>query len=110
MEYILGLFVSRLLQQGNVLESDQIIQDIETILISVRFLKEHYQDKIVIFDTGGENTNLLESSSCPVENRGGAYRPRYAIDKDLVQSLRKECYKWVDIARILNISSKTLLR
>ena len=39
-----------------------------------------------------------------------ANRPHYVVDKDLVHRLRNESFKWVDIARILGISHKTLFR
>ena len=32
------------------------------------------------------------------------------MDRDLITRLRNESFKWVDIARMLNISSKTLIR
>ena len=33
----------------------------------------------------------------------------HTVDKDIVERLRKESFKWVDIAKILGFSSKTLI-
>ena len=47
-----------------------------------------------------------------MEHFGAACRPRLRADKDVVQQLRNESMKWVDIARLLGISrsAKTLIR
>lgn len=109
-ERTLGLISSRLGERGG---SDQLLEDIEQLLSAVRLLQERYQHRYSNScseaSEGGEGTPLYQCS-CPLEYSGQACRPRLAVDKAVVQRLRSESLKWVDIAGILGISSKTLVR
>lgn len=104
-EGTLGLIASRLAQRGCC---DRLLEDVEHISSAVRVLQANYRSRQVPPGQGNGDAQL--HYNCPVERTGQACRPRYAIDKDLVQRLRNESFKWVDIARILRISPKTLFR
>ena len=110
-ERTLGLISSRL---GEHRSSDQLLEDIEQLLTAVRLLQARYQHRYAnscseASEGPGEGA-LLYQCSCPLEYTGQACRPRLAVDKAVVQRVRSESLKWVDIARILGISSKTLVR
>ena len=107
-ERTLGLISSRVGERGS---HDQLLEDLERLLTFVRFLKTRYQARYIesIAPPGIEVVNLHQHG-CPVEYLGHAYRPRLAVDKSVVQQLRAESMKWVDIAKILGTSPKTLIR
>ena len=109
-ERTLGLISSRVAGHES---SDQLLQDLHQLTDTVRVLKERYQNRHVesnYFSFNDENAHLRENR--PVEHFGAACRPRLRADKDVVQQLRNESMKWVDIARLLGISrsAKTLIR
>ena len=109
-ERTLGLISSRVGERGS---HDQLLEDLERLLTFVRFLKTRYQARHIESPPVAPPDVLvadLHQLGCPVEYLGHAYRPRLAVDKSVVQQLRAESMKWVDIAKILGISPKTLIR
>ena len=110
-ERTLGLISSRvatLSVRGSLY--DQLLVDLERLLTSVRLLTTRYQDR----QTESVATPIAAPHppqiGCPTQYLGHACRPRFAVDKSVVQKLREESMKWVDIAKILGISTKTLTR
>ncbi|CAB4022211.1 Hypothetical predicted protein [Paramuricea clavata] len=103
-----GLISSRVGEYDTDDSVDQLLEDLERLLATVRLLKTRYQDRHVESNTSSD----IESPhrSCPVHYLGHACRPRLVVDKVVVQQLPEESMKWVDIARILGISPKTLIR
>lgn len=47
---------------------------------------------------------------CPMDRSTGRGRPRYAIEKSQLEFLRGKHFTWVQIARLLNVSTRTLRR
>ena len=97
---------SRLASRGF---SDQFLEDINELTRALRSLQasclsRHNEDSVV-----EPRNEPLYQLDCPVEYTGQAGRPRYTVDKGLVERLRRESFKWVDIAEILGVSSKTLI-
>ena len=110
-ERTLGLISSHLGERGS---SDQLLKDIEQLLTAVCLLQARYQHRYAnscseASEGTGEGVRLYQCS-CPLEYTIQACRPQLAVDKAVVKRLRSESFKWVDIARILGISSKTLVR
>ena len=107
-ERTLGLISSRVGERGS---HDQLLEDLERLLTSVRFLKTRYQARpIESVAPPDMEAAHLQQHDCRTEYLGHAYSPRLAVDKSVVQQLREESMKWVDIAKILGISPKTLVR
>lgn len=98
-EGTLGLIASRLAQRGCC---DRLLEDVEHISSAVRVLQANYRSRQVPPGQGNGDAQL--HYNCPVERTGQACRPRYAIDKDLVQRLRNESFKWVDSQDTQNFS------
>ena len=107
-ERTFGLLSSRLAEGGNYDQSDQILEDIEQLLDAVRLLQTRYRDRY--YSREGATETALFHYDNQLEYTGLACRPRLSVNRDVVQQLRGESLKWVDIARILGISSKTLIR
>ena len=93
--------------------SDRVIEDLQELTNAVHMLQENYHSRNLFssyYVNAGEVENSPLDRPCPVESTSRACRPRYLVDRDLITRLRNESFKWVDIARILKISSKTLIR
>ena len=103
----LNLMLSRLAQGSN---SAGLLQDLQELSREVRLLTENYHSRNVSYNIFYEVRDSPFQCECPVQHTGQACQPRYAIDKDLITRLRNESFKRVDMARILKISSKTLIR
>ena len=99
--------LSRLAQGSN---SAGLLQDLQELSREVRLLQENYHSRNVSYNISDEVRDSPFQYERPVQHTGQACQPRYAIDKDLITRLRNESFKWVDMARILKISSKTLIR
>ena len=106
-EITLGLISSRLASTGS---SEQVLGDIDELTRALRSLQATYLSRYNDQSATEPRNEPLFELDCPVEYTGQAGRPRYSVDKDLVERLRKESFKWVDIAKILGVSSKTLIR
>ena len=107
-ERILGLISSRVGERGKF---DELLADLERLLTTVRHLKSRYQVRHNEMNTYGDTEEAhMQQNTCFTEDLGHAWCPRLVVDKDVVKQLRDESLKWVDIARILGISTKTLIR
>lgn len=107
-ERTLGLISSRVGERGS---NDQLLEDLERLLTSVRLLKTRYQARRAeSVPSPDMEAAHLPQHGCSTQYLGHACRPRLAVDKSVVQQLREESMKWVDIARIVGISPKTLIR
>lgn len=59
----------------------------------------------------GNNYNPQYSGYvCPMDQNTGRGRPRYAIEKPQLEFLRGKHFTWAQIARLLNVSTRTLRR
>ena len=105
-ERTFGLILSRIGERGNC---DQLLEDIEYLLAAIRLIQTRYQYRYYSSE-GVTGTALYHCNNTQLEYTGLACRPRLAVNKDVVQQLRNESLKWTDIARILGVSSKTLIR
>lgn len=91
--------------------SDRAREEIQSLTNAVRLLQENYHSRNLHYQANPEEVgNSPLGRPCPVERTSRACRPRYLVDRDLITRLRNESFKWVDIARMLNISSKTLIQ
>ena len=54
--------------------------------------------------------NEMTGYVCPMDRSTGRGRPRYAIEKSQLEFLRGKHFTWVQIARLLNVSARTLRR
>jgi len=91
--------------------SDRVLQDLQGLRNAVHMLQENYHSRNLFYQANADEVgNSPLDRPCPVEHTSRACRPRYLVDRDLVTRLRNESFKWEDIARMLNISSKTLIR
>lgn len=104
-ERTLGLISSRVGERGNF---DELLADLERLFTTVRHLKSRYQVRHNELNT--YQAAHMQQNTCFTEDLGYAWRPRLVVDRDVVKQLREESLKWVDIARILGISTKTLIR
>ena len=48
--------------------------------------------------------------TCPLTRTGRRGRPRYTVQKSQIEFLREKRFSWVRIAKLLNISTRTLQR
>ena len=93
-EITLGLISSRLASRGF---SDQFLEDINELTRALRFLHASYLSRHNDESVAEPRNEPLFQLDCPVEYTGQAGRPRYTVDKGLVERLRRESFKWVDI-------------
>ena len=91
--------------------SDRVHKDLQSLTSAMRLLQENYHHRNLHYQANADEVgNSPLGRPCPVERTSRACRLRYLIDRDLITRLRNESFNWVDIARMLNISSNTLIR
>ena len=106
-ERTLGLISSYVGERGNF---DELLVDLERRLTTVHHLKSSCQVRHNELNTYRDTEEAhMQQNTCFTEDLGHAWCPRVVVDKDVVKQLREESLKWVDIARILGISTKTLI-
>ena len=94
-------------------EALQLIEDLEHLLVTVSHKIEQLQ--LFYSDSYFEHQDQVDNSNCTglsVEIRhGNVGRPRYEITQTQIELLHDELgFRWVDIARMLGVSSQTLTR
>ena len=110
-ERTLSTLINRFREVYGQVESQQTcIAQLNQLLSRTTVLRAHFQQRcFVVWDEDDEND--CQSSVLDREQSDSPGRPRFAIHREQLDALYRDCgFRWTDIARIMGVSDRTLRR
>ena len=100
-------------RRGSEIEDDsgiELLSDIQELIDIVHYYCEHYQEWVLQLLDENTAANDLVSSSPVRVFRGTPGRPPYQLPKSQIEALMELGFSYATMARMLNVSPRTLRR